>query len=599
MIKYLSYNVNGLEKRYPLTELFVSVGRGKKNDLIIDEPYISRSHLNIRVGRSSIVIEDSGSENQTFVNGKEVKKAEIKIDQKFVLGRMSFTLKEGNDDELLKSHQFTPSNISGNIYSNIGNMNKTDNIRSLFKIILEELLIVGVKSKNFSKFLNLLSRKLQSLPEMGSIFLLSHGKDNHNIIFSGGNLSDVTNIIERFREEKGLFDIEVDYKSLSGSKFFFRSIPVKLKRYKGVLVYVDDKPLGKLNPDILDFACSLAKEIELVYKLFSQSPQTNILSPDPECTETKIITGNSTMKNLIKHTLKIASSDIFLLIQGESGTGKELFANMIHYNSKRNKESLIAINCATIPENLLESELFGHEKGAFTNAIELKKGKLELASGGTLILDEIGDMPFNLQAKLLRSLQEFEFYRIGGSVPIKVDLRIISMTNKNLKDMILKNQFREDLYFRLVHRTLIIPPLRARREDISLLINHFTNLFSYEMGKNIGGYTVKAYETLVNYNWPGNVRQLKNEINSIVNLADEGEVVDSNLISQEITSQSFSIFDTEEKGEKVFYRKPDKNSILAVLEKNDWNKTKSAKELNMTYRGLHKKMQKLNINRSK
>jgi len=596
-MKYLLYNSNGFEKRFPLTKQFISIGRGKKNDLIIDENYISRSHLYVKVGQDSIIIEDSESENKTFVNDHRIKKAEIKVDQKFVLGRMSFTLKEGENDELLKSHQFTPSNIFANGDSNIDNMNKTDNLQSLFEIILEELLIIGVKSKSFSNFLNRLSSKLQLLPEIGSVFLLSRRENNHNIIFSGGSFSDVINIIERFQEEKGLFDMAIDYKPLSGNKLFFRSVPVKLKQSDGVFVYVDEKPLRKLNPHILDFVYSLAKEIELVYKLFSQSSQTNILSPDQEPTSAKIITGNSAMKNLIKHTLKIASSDIFLLIQGESGTGKELFANMIHYNSKRNKKPLIAINCATIPENLLESELFGHEKGAFTNAIELKKGKLELASGGTLILDEIGDMPFNLQAKLLRSLQEFEFYRIGGSVPIKVDLRIISMTNKNLKDMILENQFREDLYFRLVHRILIIPPLRERREDISLLINHFTNLFSYEMSKNIGGYTVKAYKTLVNYNWPGNVRQLKNEINSIVNLVDEGETVDSNLISQEITSQSFSIFDTEEKREKVFYRKPDKNSILATLEKNDWNKTKSAKELNMTYRGLHKKMQKLNINR--
>ena len=189
------------------------------------------------------------------------------------------------------------------------------------------------------------------------------------------------------------------------------------------------------------------------------------------------------MKELIQQAKKIASSDIFVLIQGESGTGKELFARLIHKYSRRSKKEFIAINCAAIPENLLESELFGHEKGSFTGAYTQKKGKLEVVSGGTLVLDEIGDMPVNLQSKLLRALQEKEFYRVGGTTSITVDLRIISITNKDLKQLITEGKFREDLFYRLVHRPITIPPLRERKEDISALINFFTLKFCQQGGK--------------------------------------------------------------------------------------------------------------------
>ncbi|MCP5053725.1 MAG: sigma-54 factor interaction domain-containing protein, partial [bacterium] len=183
-----------------------------------------------------------------------------------------------------------------------------------------------------------------------------------------------------------------------------------------------------------------------------------------------IIAENRQMKELIDQSKKIAASDIFVLIQGESGTGKEVFARLIHQCSPRSRGKYVAINCAAIPENLLESELFGHEKGAFTGAYAQKKGKLELASGGTLVLDEIGDMPLNLQSKLLRALQEREFYRLGGSTPIHVDLRLVSMTHQDIESLIAEGEFREDLFYRLVHRTISIPPLRERREDIPPLI---------------------------------------------------------------------------------------------------------------------------------
>jgi Nif-specific regulatory protein len=315
--------------------------------------------------------------------------------------------------------------------------------------------------------------------------------------------------------------------------------------------------------------------------------------------EIEIITNSETVKTLIDQAKKIADSDVFVLIEGESGTGKELFARLIHRCSQRDQNKFVALNCAAIPENLLESEFFGSEKGAFTGAYNQKKGKLELASGGTLVLDEIGDMPLNLQAKLLRALQELEFYRLGGSTPIKVNLRIISLTHQNLEELIKEKKFREDLYYRLVHRTITIPPLRERKEDIPPLINYFTNKFCRQRNRSISGYSVKAFEALVNFDWYGNIRELENEINSIVNLTDDGERVDFDILSEKIKKNHESTMEPSphppSPALQGFNLKPERETIIDVLKKHNWNKSRAAKELNMTYHGLHKKMKKMEI----
>ena len=191
----------------------------------------------------------------------------------------------------------------------------------------------------------------------------------------------------------------------------------------------------------------------------------------------------------------------------------------------------MALNCAAIPENLLEAELFGSERGAYTGAFSRKHGKLELASGGTLVLDEIGDMPLAVQTKLLRALQEHEFYRLGGNEPIKVDLRIISSTHRDLKQLIAEKLFRNDLYYRLVHHIIHLPPLRERPEDIASLLTHFIHSFCSQISRQIRGLSVQAHQRLMEYSWPGNVRQLKNEIKRIVSLAEEGEMIGIDLLS--------------------------------------------------------------------
>lgn len=241
--------------------------------------------------------------------------------------------------------------------------------------------------------------------------------------------------------------------------------------------------------------------------------------------------------DICKDTAKIALSQASVLISGESGTGKELIARAIHYNSRRAKGPFIKVNCAALPESLLESELFGHEKGAFTGAQTLRQGLFERANEGTLLLDEIGEMPLVLQAKLLRILQEREFERIGGHQTIKVDIRIIAATNRDLQAMVKEGTFREDLFYRLNVIHLILPPLRDRREDISLLANHFLQKFSSENQRDIIDIDPMAMSLLTAWSWPGNIRELSNVIERAV-VMNSGPIIFLRIFRHRFVSQS-------------------------------------------------------------
>jgi two-component system response regulator HydG len=232
-----------------------------------------------------------------------------------------------------------------------------------------------------------------------------------------------------------------------------------------------------------------------------------------------IIGKSPAMQRVITTARQVAASDIPVLIMGESGTGKELIARAIHNNSKRRKQRLVTLNCAGLAESILEDELFGHERGAFTNAVAAREGRFEHADRGTIFLDEIGDMPGAMQAKLLRVLENGEVVRLGSNDPIRVDVRLISATNRNLDEMVAERQFREDLYFRIKGVTIHIPPLRERREDIPLLIHYFLQHAAERYGKAIDGLTPEAQQGLMSYSWPGNVRQLKNAVENMVVLS--------------------------------------------------------------------------------
>lgn len=295
----------------------------------------------------------------------------------------------------------------------------------------------------------------------------------------------------------------------------------------------------------------------------------------------EILTASPEMKKIIAIANNLAASDITVLIQGESGTGKELLARHIHRWSSRAKKAFVAVNCAAIPDTLLESELFGHEKGAFTGALERKIGKFELAQGGTLLLDEIGEMSMILQAKLLRVLQEREIDRIGGREPIAVDVRVIATTNKDLRKECAEGRFREDLFYRLNVFPIKIPPLRDRPDDIALLADHFIRKFSGIAGKTIQGITAEALNILRNKQWRGNVREFENVMHRAVFLCRCPHIGVDNLLLEEERCPE---------GPSGKLQDVERELILRTLKDMQGNKSKAAKILGVSVRTIRNKL---------
>jgi two-component system, NtrC family, response regulator HydG len=303
----------------------------------------------------------------------------------------------------------------------------------------------------------------------------------------------------------------------------------------------------------------------------------------------RIIGNSPAVTNLLETVSQAAPTEATVLITGESGTGKELIAGALHYNSVRHNGPFIKINCAAITETLFESELFGHEKGAFTGAERIKDGRFLQADGGTLFLDEISEMPLTMQVKLLRVLQEKEITRVGGETVIPVDVRLIAATNKNLAELVTDGKFREDLFYRLDVVQLEVPPLRSRREDIPLLAQHFLEQFSKKNRKDISGFTPAAMDLLIRYDWPGNVRELMNAVERAVVLArsDYLDTVDIPFISSSVTGEASA-------PETVYAGMPleavEKTAILQTLSAVGGNKSEAARRLGITRKTLHKKL---------
>jgi len=307
--------------------------------------------------------------------------------------------------------------------------------------------------------------------------------------------------------------------------------------------------------------------------------------------EVELIGSAPAMKKVIELAMQVAPTKATVLIEGESGTGKELITNLIHYHSPVAHGPFVKVNCSAFAEGVLESELFGHEKGAFTGAINTKKGRFELADTGTLFLDEVGEMPPSIQVKLLRFLQEKTFERVGGTKTMKVDIRIISATNKNLEELIREGKFRDDLYYRLRVVKFEVPPLRKRTEDIPLLVASYLRKFSDLHGIPITGISDEAMAAIMAYNWPGNVRELVNCIESCVVMA-RGKSIDLESLPEYLT---YKTIDADTDMEGGLLQEQERQTIGEVLSETGGDKTKAAKILGIGLRTLYRKVEKYGL----
>ncbi len=314
--------------------------------------------------------------------------------------------------------------------------------------------------------------------------------------------------------------------------------------------------------------------------------------------DTEIISASAEMEAVKKMVLKVARSSSTVLIRGESGTGKELIARAIHNQSPRATEMFQAVNCAAINENLLESELFGHERGSFTGAHADKKGLFEVADHGTLFLDEIAELDIAMQAKLLRALQEREIRRVGGTRPIKIDVRVVAATNRDLRAMVGDGRFRDDLYYRINVLSIDVPPLRERRDDIPVLISFFLKKHTRNTSRLVRGLTPEARTIMLDYAWPGNVRQLESAIERAILLAESDLITVEDLpleVRQESRPAAEGAFKLPAEG--IAFEDVERNLIMQAMERTDFNITKSAKLLGLTFRTLQYRLEKFGIKR--
>ena len=338
----------------------------------------------------------------------------------------------------------------------------------------------------------------------------------------------------------------------------------------------------------------LVQRIQNRKKLESLSEHNRLLREEISSEFSEIIGTSKPIKEIFSLVDKISESDSSVLIHGESGTGKELIARAIHKKSLRNDKPFIKMNCGALNDNLLESELFGHEKGSFTGAIKQKKGRFELADEGTLFLDEIGDISQNMQVKLLRVLQEGEFERVGGEETLKTDVRIIAASNKDLQKSISENDFREDLFYRLSVIPVSIPSLRERRDDIPLLINHFLTKLKEKYNRKIKNISDDGLNVLMNYAWPGNIRELENLVERLFFISSD-DTIDPELISSQLFKNvsTINIYENMPLEDALFTF--EKNLIVQALKNNDGIKNRAAKALGINTSTLYYKLEKYGL----
>ena len=337
----------------------------------------------------------------------------------------------------------------------------------------------------------------------------------------------------------------------------------------------------------------LDETIKIINRALEEKPKTKGLKKD---TKLDIVGESLPMQNVFRSIGKLSNTIATVLIQGESGTGKELIAKSLHKNSPRHDMPFIALNMADIPKELVESELFGHEKGAFTGAVDKRVGRFEQANGGTLFLDEIGDMPLDSQTRLLRVLSNKEFYRVGGDTPIKVDVRIIAATHQNLNNLVSQKEFREDLFYRLNVLQINIDPLNKRIEDIPLLIDYFSKKISESY--NLKKLDIKSDNTyLINHYWPGNVRELRNLIERVAILANNNPEKISMIIKESIKQETSEILQEDNFSIPLKEAREnfEKNYLLNQLRKNKGNISKTAEFIGMERSALHRKLKLLGV----
>ncbi len=553
---------------YYLNNGELTLGSDSSNDIVLEEKTVSRKHCKIIVKKHEpLYIIDRGSKNGIYVNEKKTEEGKLYNGDRILLGKIKIDVEEISDDDGMKLKK-------GDKFIKISDRDSDEtrglNINTGLSIIS---MIQTIESKDSLKYFDIVNKYILSAKD---VLIGKKGETGVKILYLEGDRELLLNAVET--DEKNSIKI-------NNPEFYYAD-------YKEYFIIC-----RKENKFPLTLFTSI---INVFDKIFCCDDESNHAKDDPNIPEDftvnpDFIFNSKKIKSLVSRAKKLAKSDINIMLRGESGVGKELLASFIHFHSKRKDKPFVTLNCAAIPENLLESELFGYEKGAFTGAMNKKIGKFEMANGGTLFLDEVTSTSSYFQAKLLRAIQFGEFYRLGGNEPIKVDVRVISATNCDIEKMMINGEFRDDLYYRLAAEDMVIPPLRDRKEDIFGLINYFIKKYSKEHDKEITGISDRALKILVSYDYPGNIRELEHEISKMVVLASRGDILREKYISDRIKNKK-KLTDVKEEGWDLNrnIEKLEKELIIRGLEKFK-TKSKLAEKLNISRTTLDMKIKKYDI----
>ena len=603
---------------FTLTEEVTPIGRESANRICLSDPSVSRRHCVIKREGELFKINDLDSLNGTFVNDVPVKERYLEHGDRLRIGDYSFSflLHEGDVPSGSSTVLIDESKIT------TGANTLQVRVADAFHLMARDLCALMKISTtiNSVRGLDALQKQLLELifevvpAERGAILLTEGNSFDDFISIFGLDRQEGTNravhvsrtISERvMREGISFLSNEVQQTEalnaaeslISSSIHSLLCLPLMLfEKVLGVIYLYSTDPAVRFDQDQLQLMTAIAGiaavSLENARHIEWLESENQRLQEDIQI-EHNMVGESRPMREVYQFIARVAPTSSTVLITGESGTGKELAARAIHQNSPRKSKAFVAVNCAALTETLLESELFGHEKGAFTGALVQKKGKLEIADGGTLFLDEIGEMPTLLQAKLLRVLQEREYERVGGTRTLHIDIRLITATNRDLEEAIRQGTFRQDLYYRLNVVSIQMPSLRERREDIPLLASYFVQKYSDRCNRRVTGISSEARARLMNYDWPGNVRELENAIERAIVLGTTELILPEDLPEAALETAAPATSGVAKYHEAVTEAK--KQLILKAFEQAGGNYTEAAKLLGVHPNYLHRLIRNMNL----